>query len=86
MLRQTLQSALGGNSTVATPAAPAGAQLPRRGRAASLAPSLSPNLDIQEILLPQARLLVAENLALAGRPPAVRLRLRSTPGLRPARP
>ena len=68
VLRQTLQSALGSNSTVATPAAPAGAPQAAapQASAASLAPSLSPNLDIQEILLPQARLVVAENLALAG--------------------
>jgi hypothetical protein len=68
VLRQTLQSALGANSTVATPAAPAGAPqaaLPQT-TAASLAPSLSPNPDMQEILLPQARLVVAENFALAG--------------------
>src|SRR6476620_6120941 len=67
VLRQTLQSALG-NSTVATPAAPAGAPQAAapQASAASLAASLSPNLDVQEILLPQARLVVAENLALAG--------------------
>ena len=50
VLRQTLQSALSSNATAAT----------------SLAPSSSPDLDVQEILLPQARLPVAENLALAG--------------------
>ena len=68
VLRQTLQSALGSNSTAATPATPAGAQqaAPPQATAASLAPSSSPNLDVQEILLPQARLPVAENLALAG--------------------
>ena len=68
VLRQTLQSALGSNSTVATPATPAGAPqaAPPQAAAASLAPSSSPNLDMQEILLPQARLVVAENLALAG--------------------
>jgi flagellar hook-length control protein FliK len=68
VLRQTLQSALGFNSTAATPAASAGAQqaAPPQVAAASLAPSLSPNLDVQEIVLPQARLVVAENLALAG--------------------
>ncbi|MBT1514201.1 flagellar hook-length control protein FliK [Bradyrhizobium sp. SRL28] len=68
VLRQTLQSALGFNSTVATPAGSTGAQqaaLPQAA-AASLAPSSSPTLDVQEILLPQARLVVAENLALAG--------------------
>ena len=68
VLRQTLQSALGSNATAATPATPAGAQqaAPSQAAAASLAPSSSPNLDVQEILLPQARLPVAENLALAG--------------------
>ncbi|WP_028349019.1 flagellar hook-length control protein FliK [Bradyrhizobium murdochi] len=64
VLRQTLQSALGVNS--AMPAAtPAGAQLAAPPQAAaSLAPSLSPNVDVPEVLLPQARLLAAENLAL----------------------
>ncbi|WP_108518171.1 flagellar hook-length control protein FliK [Bradyrhizobium algeriense] len=65
VLRQTLQSALGSN---ATPATPAGAQqaAPPQAAAASLAPSSSPTVDMPEILLPQARLVVAENLALAG--------------------
>ena len=39
---------------------------PPQAAAPSLAPSSSPDLDVQEILLPQARLPVAENLALAG--------------------
>ncbi|ANW01611.1 flagellar hook-length control protein FliK [Bradyrhizobium icense] len=65
VLRQTLQSALGVNSTTAPPATPAGAQQTAPPQAvASLAPSLSPNVDVPEILLPQARLLAAENLAL----------------------
>src|SRR5258705_1328266 len=65
VLRQTLQSALGSNATAAIPA---GAQqaAPSQAAAASLAPSSSPNLDVQEILLPQARLPAAENPALAG--------------------
>ena len=69
VLRQTLQSALGSNSTVTTPAGSAGTQqaAPTQATAASLVPSSSPNLDVQEIMLPQARLVVAENLALAGR-------------------
>ncbi|MCK1512580.1 flagellar hook-length control protein FliK [Bradyrhizobium sp. 190] len=67
VLRQTLQSALGFNSTVATPAAPAGAQQAAAPQAAaSLVPSLPANVDVQEILLPQARLPAAENLAAAG--------------------
>ncbi|MEH2626180.1 hypothetical protein V1292_004235 [Bradyrhizobium sp. AZCC 1719] len=65
VLRQTLQSALGVNSTAASPVIPAGAQQAAPPQAAaSLAPSLSPNVDLPEILLPQARLLAAENLAL----------------------
>src|SRR5438093_4869551 len=65
VLRQTLQSALGSNATAATPAGAQQAASPQAA-AASLAPSSSPNLDVQEILLPQARLPAAENLALAG--------------------
>ena len=64
VLRQTLQSALGVNATVATPPGAQQAAQPQ-ATAASLAPSLSPNSDVQEIL-PQARLVVAENPALAG--------------------
>lgn len=68
VLRQTLQSALGSNATATTPVItpPAADTAAPHLAAASLAPSSSPNLDIQEILLPQARLPVAENLALAG--------------------
>jgi hypothetical protein len=68
VLRQTLQSALGSSATAATPVItpPAADTAAPHLAAASLAPSSSPNLDIQEILLPQARLPVAENLALAG--------------------
>jgi hypothetical protein len=68
VLRQTLQSALGVNAPVATPAAPAGAPqaAPSQAAAVSLVPSSSPNLDVQEILLPQTRLPAAENLAQAG--------------------
>src|SRR6185369_14029872 len=65
VLRQTLQSALGSNATTATPAAAQQAALPQAATA-SLAPSASPHLDVQEILLPQARLPAAENLALGG--------------------
>ena len=64
VLRQTLQSALGVNSTIAPLATPAGAQQAAPPPAASPAPSLSPNVDVPEILLPQARLPAAENLAL----------------------
>jgi hypothetical protein len=64
VLRQTLQSALGSNATATTPVNTPAA--PPQASAPSLAPSSSPNPDVQEILLPQARLPVAENLALAG--------------------
>jgi flagellar hook-length control protein FliK len=64
VLRQTLQSALGGNPTTATPA---GAQQagPPPAAAAGLALSSPLNPDVQEILLPQARLSAAENFAPA---------------------
>ena len=72
VLRQTLQSALGTSSTVLTPASPGGAQqvgaqpaAPLQTAAPNLAPSSLPIVDVQEIMLPQARLVVAENLALA---------------------
>src|SRR2546429_7991037 len=65
VLRQTLQSALGGKPTAATPAVAQQAG-PPQAAAASLAPSSSPNPDVQEILLPQARLSAAENFAPAG--------------------
>ncbi|MBR1270708.1 flagellar hook-length control protein FliK [Bradyrhizobium sp. AUGA SZCCT0222] len=61
VLRQTLQSALGGDATVTTKAAPAQAGLPNA--APSLAPSGTPDLDVHEILLPQARLPVAQETA-----------------------
>ncbi|KRR25383.1 flagellar hook-length control protein FliK [Bradyrhizobium lablabi] len=69
VLRQTLQSALGINSTAAPPATPAAPQQPAAPPSASnasLAPALLPNVHVQEILLPQARLPTAENLALPG--------------------
>ena len=64
VLRQTLQSALGSNATAATPAGAQQTTAPQA--AASLVPSLPANVDVQEILLPQARLPAAENLAAAG--------------------
>ena len=87
MLRQTLQSALGAlDGRNSGRAGRRTASCPLQASAASLAPSLSPDLDIQEILLPQARLVVAENLARPARPPAIRSRQRSMPDLRPGRP
>ena len=66
VLRQTLQSALGSNATAATPARRHSKPRRHRPPQRALLPSSSPDLDVQEILLPQARLPVAENLALAG--------------------
>ena len=67
VLRQTLQSALGANGTVAataTATASATPAAPGVSAAPSLVPS-SPEFDVQEILLPQARLPVADELAQA---------------------
>jgi flagellar hook-length control protein FliK len=63
VLRQTLQTALGTSATVTAPTGSVAAQAGTANvsAAASLAPS-SPELDVQEILLPQARLAVAEDL------------------------
>ena len=62
VLRQTLQSALGLNATPA-PAGPQQAALPQAATV-NPAPPLSPNVDVQEILLPQARLPAGETVAL----------------------
>jgi hypothetical protein len=70
VLRQTLQTALGTTAAVTapTPAAPAAdAATPLHaaatpGLAPGLASSTSSDLDVQEIMLPQARLPVAEDL------------------------
>ncbi|OCK55518.1 flagellar hook-length control protein FliK [Bradyrhizobium sp. LMTR 3] len=64
VLRQTLQSALGVNTAMPAATSAGAQQAAPPQAAASLAPSLSPNVDLPEILLPQARLLAAENLAL----------------------
>ncbi|MCA6117170.1 flagellar hook-length control protein FliK [Bradyrhizobium sp. WSM 1738] len=66
VLRQTLHSALGLNAVSASPA-PAGAQqaaLPQASTANTVSP-LSSNVDVQKIMLPQARSPAGENLALA---------------------
>jgi hypothetical protein len=57
VLRQTLQSALGADGAAATKPAPA--QAASSSAAPGLVPSPSADLDIHEILLPQARLLPA---------------------------
>jgi hypothetical protein len=68
VLRQTLQTALGTTASAATPAAsPADAATllhaaATPGLAAGLASSISSDLDVEEIMLPQARLPVAEDL------------------------
>ncbi|KRR13419.1 flagellar hook-length control protein FliK [Bradyrhizobium jicamae] len=70
VLRQTLQAALGINST-ATPPATSAAPQPAAASTASPAPVSLPNVDVQELLLPQAR-LVAESFtpaAQAGQTP-----------------
>ncbi len=58
VLRQTLQSVLGGQAAEST--------LPLQGQATpALVPSVAPELEPQEILLPQARVPVAEDIAEA---------------------
>ena len=66
VLRQTLQSALGVNATAASPATPVANETAALKAAVtpSFAPS-SPEFDVQEILLPQARLPLAEEIVLA---------------------
>src|SRR6185436_9744433 len=72
VLRQTLQSALGVNATIATPA---GAQqaAPPQSAASNLAPSSLPVVDVPEILLPQARMPSVENFAAVRNPLAAAL-------------
>jgi hypothetical protein len=82
VLRQTLQSALGANAPATVPAAqatptttpPAGAAqaAPQPAAAVGFIPSPSIHPDVHEILLPQARLPVAEHLALPGQTAAAR--------------
>ncbi|MBN8991506.1 MAG: flagellar hook-length control protein FliK [Rhizobiales bacterium] len=60
VLRQTLQSALGADGTVAAKATPAQPGLPNA--TPGLAPSAAADPDTHEILLPQARLPVAEDI------------------------
>jgi hypothetical protein len=71
VLRQTLQTALGANGTATAPAAE---QAGLHTAAASVAPGLTPSnvagFDVQEVLLPQARLPVAEDIVqMRGGPP-----------------
>ena len=64
VLRQTLQSALGADGATATKAAPAQAGL--SSATPSLVPFATADLELHEILLPQARLPVADDLFQAG--------------------
>ena len=85
VLRQTLQSALGSNATAATPA---GASKPRRHR--------PPPRALRRLRLPSSMSRKSccrrrgcrppKILRWPARPPAIRLRPRSTPDLRPVRP
>jgi hypothetical protein len=62
VLRQTIAASLGTVSAAEGPAAPATVvQQPTSAIAPALAPSLSPEIDAQEILLPQARLAIADD-------------------------
>lgn len=69
VLRQTLQTALGTNATATAQAVPVAGQAVPQAAASNLASGLAsnlapapPDLDVQEILLPQARLPVAEDI------------------------
>ena len=70
VLRQTLMSSLGAAGATAQGPAASGtdAEPPLHAAATStLAPSLSPDIDVQKVLLPQARLMVAgDSLGLSG--------------------
>ncbi|WP_426442279.1 flagellar hook-length control protein FliK [Bradyrhizobium genosp. P] len=63
VLRQTLQSSLGADDAVET-AAPDGAL--SRGAAPNLVPAAAPDLEFQEILLPQARVPAAHDVLPGG--------------------
>ena len=72
VLRQTLQTALGTNAAVTAPTASGTAQAATQNAAAARGPCAvrQPELDAEEIMLPQARLAVAQDLvqaAVAGR-------------------
>ena len=85
VLRQTLQSALGANGQTAAQAIPAAEQAaPKTAAAPGLAAGLPPEpstLDVQEILLPQVRLTVAEDIVplRGGAPSALAAALDSGP-------
>ena len=68
VLRQALQSTLGATQATPTPSAPVAqaAVQPQAAVTPNLAPSINAGLEVQEILLPQARLPVADELLTAG--------------------
>lgn len=66
VLRQTLLSSLGTGAPVATPGAPATDAASPPHAAPALAPSLPSDFDAQEILLPQARVPVADRILQFG--------------------
>jgi hypothetical protein len=84
VLRQTLQTALGANGAATTPATPAVAQVGPQTAGSSFTSGLAPapsDLDMHEILLPQARLPVAEDIVQlrGGAPSALAAALDSGP-------
>jgi hypothetical protein len=75
VLRQTLQSTLGADGTTAAQATPIAEQASLQtaaapGLASGLVPAEPSDLDLQEILLPQARLPVAEDVVQRGGAPS----------------
>jgi Flagellar hook-length control protein FliK len=62
VLRQTLQSSLGANATAGAAGAPAAAPL----NAPAASPAAAPEINVREIMLPQARLAVAQDVAGSG--------------------
>lgn len=84
VLRQTLQTALGANGAATTPAMPSVAQAGPQTAGSSFTPGLAPvssDLDMHEILLPQARLPFAEDIVQlrGGAPSALAAALDSGP-------
>jgi hypothetical protein len=84
VLRQTLQTALGANGAATTPATPSVAQAGLQTAGSSFTSGLAPapsDLDMYEILLPQARLPVAEDIVQlrGGAPSALAAALDSGP-------
>ncbi|WP_407151967.1 flagellar hook-length control protein FliK [Bradyrhizobium sp. ORS 86] len=68
VLRQTLQSSLAASDAARVPSAPVAQEAPlsNLGSAPDLVPPAMPDFEVQEILLPQARVPVAEDLTPGG--------------------